>query len=266
MEPAISFYHAALKVKWSGVLIDNLNSSIEAWRKTKPCAVWPEFDSETNLTNIMSGIKGGLDASIPLLAGDIVANLRSALDCAWMGLVRAEGFEAKHTLPIANNRKGLISTVRNSPIQTALGQAERLLVDDLRSHQDFGDGGNRALCALNNLNNWQKHNLLIAAPVSTVSHRMIIDTTMGKGNEVWGNITRGFGIACMISIAGKPTKIRHQGEPTCEVLIQGEHLIDAQPIIPTMVNFREVVTQALQAFVARFPEGDSVEFRNTLPA
>lgn len=264
MEPERSFHHAALKVEWASILLNNLRRDVNRWIETKPYSVWVDFDPEANVSRIKSGITKPIPATINLLAGDICGNLRSALDCAWMGLVRAEGTEAKHTLPIASNRKGVESMVGNSPVKAAAGDAVILLRDELGAHQDWENGGSRALSALNELNNWQKHNLLLTTPVAVFGGPIIISTTLCKNISIGQNITVSLGEQGLAKLSGEPVEVRHEGETTGDIMIKGVKFLSPEPIVPTLLNFVEFTREAVIAFVRHFPAGDSPETQASL--
>lgn len=265
MEPERSFHHAALKIEWASILLNNLNRDVNRWVDSKPWSVWVEFDSQANQTRVLSGIRTGVPANINLLAGDICANLRSALDCAWMGLVRAEDTTAKHSLPIASNRKGVESMVAKSPVKAAAGNAVILLRDDLGAHQDWNNGGSRALSALNELSNWQKHNLLVTTPTATLGGKLWVSTDHGN-IHLGSNLAVAQGVTSLIRFPGQALEVRHEGETTGEILIKGEKFLDEQPIVPTLIQLLEFTREALAAFVRRFPEGDSPEVQHSLNA
>lgn len=263
MEPERSFHHAALKVEWASILLNNLNRDVNRWIESKPYGLWVDFDPEANQSRILSGIQRSIPAAINLLAGDICGNLRSALDCAWMGLVRAEGTDEKHSLPIASNRKGVESMVGKSPVKAAASDAVILLRDELGAHRDWENGGSRALSALNELNNWQKHNLLIITPVATLGGHIKVTTDYGH-ISLGDNLTISDGQTSLARFPGKATEVRHEGETTGDILIRGPKFLNPEPIVPTLLNFVEFTREAIKAFVRQFPAGDSPEVRTSL--
>ena len=167
-EPYLSFDNAALKIEWAAAHLQQLNAICEDFIKRKPFEVSIRKDMAGNQQILQVGTTNRIPANINLLAGDIVSNLRAALDFAWMGLVRSltpPGVTAaKHTLPIGNDRKDLEARIAKSLLgKTLFEQSKDLLLNRIKSHHDFPSGGNKAICALNELSNWNKHNLLIVA-------------------------------------------------------------------------------------------------------
>src|SRR4051812_49968728 len=121
-EPALSFNQSALKVVWSNILIDNLNRQCVSFIEAKPYRIGVKPDPSGGDYHFEVGLTEQIPPAIALLAGDICGNLRASLDYAWMGVIRRENPDQsdKRTLPIADNRKGLISALPKAPIKIAV--------------------------------------------------------------------------------------------------------------------------------------------------
>src|SRR4051812_4606080 len=150
-EPSLSFNQVGLKIQWSQKLIQNLDRICTDFIHSKPYYVSVERDTQEGCYRFNIGLTEGIPVIIPLLMGDICGNLRAALDYAWMGLVRRETSRdaKKKTMPFANDRQGLIGVVTKSPVKIAAEEAKELLVDRIKSHYDYNNGGNGPLAALN---------------------------------------------------------------------------------------------------------------------
>jgi hypothetical protein len=258
-EPANSFIHAALKLEWADVLLDNLHRIVETI-KSEPHEASLEMKADRSGYVVKMGPRTAIPFQLPCLLGDFCHNCRSALDFAWMGLVRAAGNTSRATMPISSNRQGLVTTIGKAAIGQATAQAEVLLGDVIRSHQDFEAGGNRALAELNELSNWQKHNLLIPTIQVTAVHDVEITTDGCSASfgtmEVHSNEIR----SDLFSIAGPNGQFKHNGKPTVDVFLQGPKLVELQPLLPALVNFRELATQGLKAFCEAFPAAANPQF------
>jgi hypothetical protein len=250
LEPAISFRHAALKVKWANERIKNLEALCNDFLATKPYVAGIEDNAGGDF---QIGMTRPVPPAIPLLMGDIVANIRSSLDYAWMGLVRAaSGPKAKkRTLPIGDNRKGVIAMIADHPIGAAIEEAKRLLGDTIKSHRDFSDGGNRALAALNELANWNKHNMLIAQVGAVTAHATQVGSNLIMECRFIGNQPSNFGTA------PEGTETRHYVEPTAEIVFGKHEFVESEAVIPTLISMSQVVGKALKAFCQAFPSEDN---------
>jgi hypothetical protein len=245
----------ALKIEWSHVLIENLNHECASFIKGKPYHVSFERDVEKRCCRFNVGFTRKIPPQIPMLMSDICGNLLASLDYAWMGVIRKENptQAEKRTLPIADNRKGLKSTIRNTPIQTAIKEAEILLVDRIKSHRDFTDGGNKAIAAFNGLSNWNKHNLLMVAGGVTAIPGLIANSSTMRDYRI-SDIKIYGGVCSPISIDGSDCEITYDGDPTVDIVFGKHELVWNEPVVPTLRNLAQTSLEALHAFCETFPD------------
>jgi hypothetical protein len=156
-EPDWSFLQAGAKVQWANQHIAYLNSIVEGFVKGHPQPVFFEQDAQGSI-HIKANVAQPMPASIPLMAGDIVHQLRCALDYCWMGLNRSLGDGSeKRTTPFAKDERGLIRTIKNTAVYKSIEGVEDFVVNKLATYE----GGNRTLYLVTQLDNWDKHNLLV---------------------------------------------------------------------------------------------------------
>lgn len=256
-EPSISFQHAALKINWANELLRHLVEASNSFIKEKPYTVALKPDPEDGGYVFELGLTRDIPPAIPLLVGDITGNLRASLDYAWMGLVRAAGITTdKKTLPIGSDRKGLIKTIESAPISGAVEEAKRLLGDRIKTHRDFANGGNMAIAALNDLSNWNKHNLII----TTAGVTEIRNVTFGIGNKI-GVLQIHGGKANAIGFGpGMADNFAYEGEPRVEIIFGGHKLVQNNPVIPTLLQLGQAAAQTIKAFCESFPSNDNPTF------
>lgn len=248
-EPFKSFNHAAMKIEWARRSIQQFQLAVTGW--VEHC------DSPVQLAENLGGVGYSLVVGVemppwvPLWAGDICNNLRSSLDFAWMGLVRAAnpGSNDKKTLPIADNRKGLLATINKAPIGGALETATILLAENIRPHKDFADGGNVNIAELNDLSNWNKHNLLLAGYAVTELKNVKI------GNIQIGTLRNG-GRGVIINFAGhiKSAELIYEGKPMIDIIFAQGNAIKGRSILTTLADFHDSCLEALNAFRGAFPD------------
>lgn len=253
-EPHISFYQARLKVEWAKKQIADFNEVSKQWIDAKPYDITFKMHPQSGDYEFNVGLRDALPAWIPLIMGDICGNLRASLDYVWMGLVRAANrgeVPSKATLPFANNRKGLISTISKAPIGSAAKEAERLLTTVVNTHEDFLDGGSKGLVALNKSANWNKHNLLIASlGVTSLRNVKVGGITIGQLRVKGGK-------ANVVTFANQieAPKLDYDDNATVEIVFGQHNIIENEPVIPTLVQFAQLCTEAVHAFDRAFPEG-----------
>ena len=250
-EPYLSFDNAALKIEWAAAHLQQLNAICEDFVNRKPYEVSIGKDAAGNQQILQVGMTQRFPANINLLAGDIVSNLRAALDFAWMGLIRSltpPGAKAhKMTLPIGNDRKSLEATIAKSLVgKTFFEQTKDLLLSRIKSHHDFPSGGNKAICALNELSNWNKHNLLIVA-LGETSFIGNIGGTSFEGNAFVG------GIQNIMAWKGVDRDLVESIKPSFQIVFGDHKFVKNQPLIPTLAELCVSSMDALQAFREVFP-------------
>jgi hypothetical protein len=249
VEPYVSFHHARLKIEWAKHNIEHLDRLCKAFVQSNPHFVTNEPDLERGGYRFQAGMSAPMDCRIGLLAGDICGNLRASLDYAWMGLVRAHspGQGEKRTLPIADNRKGLIKIIEQAPIGSALEQSKILLGNTIQTHRDFADGGNRPISILNELSNWNKHNML------AITTGLLHMPTM---TDNFGNVFIGMKVSGYIDPSSTAIKsqgqFKYQGKPALEIVFGKHDGIENDAVVPTLINLSEATTQAVEAFCEIF--------------
>ena len=82
---------ATLKVDWAETHIEELDSSLNAFLETSPYKVLPKRDPKSKEIRYYLAEKRDVPSEIRLLTGDILQNLRTALDYAVCALVENNG-------------------------------------------------------------------------------------------------------------------------------------------------------------------------------
>ncbi|MGA8735806.1 MAG: hypothetical protein WB558_17950 [Terriglobales bacterium] len=147
------------KVKWASEHIRNLQAVCDRFDESHPYRIEREHDTQAGqLVYYLRSIKP-VPQEVPLIAGDILSNLRSALDhCIWHLVQR------NATLP---NRRDVYFPIRDSATDYQLpgfrrkiqhlGQDVIDVLDQIKPYK----GGNDELWRLKELNNLDKHKLLV---------------------------------------------------------------------------------------------------------
>ncbi|MER8811482.1 hypothetical protein [Mesorhizobium sp. M0965] len=254
VDPQMSFEKALIKIEWANKHIGQLNSVCTALVKSK-----------VNQTTIKTQAHGGgyefhltpdlaFGNEVSLVTGDIVSNLRAALDYCWMGLLRSiEPDPAKQTLPIGTTRKDLDARVEKTSVGKAFPEVKGLIGDTIKFHRDFAAGGNRGLCALNDLCNWNKHNLLLFA-VRRIGTGVL--TMPGNNMVIDGKFDTGGPIVLVTGHGSKPD-IKHEGNFSLDIVFRKMNretdLVNNEPVVPTIRNLAQAARKAVEAFIEAFP-------------
>lgn len=241
-EPDASFQSARLKVEWANKQINALNAGVK------------QFIEMHNNAPITKGGKGFLNlkpvpADFSLLAGDAIFNLRSALDCCWMGLRRAMGREGKKTLPRAETRKELINTMKNASVEDTFKGSDAFIIDRISACKD----GNEVLWFGGQVDNWNKHNMIILTTQGTDVRDAVVKNDTGftmvmRDNYVEGHIEGG-----SIKFDG-PVSLSpdHKANIATDIFIVSRDPVDKRALIPFVTSLLKETHEAVELFVATF--------------
>ncbi len=236
------FTSAHLKIKWADKHIADLQAVFSRFLQTDFYRLGVDRDPDgRNVLRFESTV--AVPWETPLLIGDAVHNLRSALDHVAHAIVADAGLTPSRrvSFPFAQDRQELISTLRNGEIEAAAGQTLiDLIVDTVRPYK----GGNDALYAIHALDIVDKHKLLI--PVISV---IGLHGVSGRGGGVtMQNCSFGVsegGVLNAISIPG-PFEITDHGQPMFEVRFDQGQALEGQPVLPTLHQLSQLVAGVVE--------------------
>jgi hypothetical protein len=131
------------KIKWAYKHIAELETAILAFKGTDPYAVMPKRDSETGRIKYCVAEAPDVPVEISLLSGEIIQNLRSALEYLIVQLLDVEGKKpnSRTGFPIYNT----VKSFEADPFRKI-----ELIPKAVRDRQDQGHQGvqGRERCAL----------------------------------------------------------------------------------------------------------------------
>ena len=155
------FPSAQSKIQRANKHIRDLNSMLSEFGDSEFYELTVEFDPIRKTNHLRFDIDAsGFTTDAALITGDVLHNLRSALDILYYEVV-AEGTGTRWTrFPICDKRGDLIRRLDAalSSHQVSIGMHD-FIIDTIKPYQD----GNYALWALHDLNILDKHKLLIPA-------------------------------------------------------------------------------------------------------
>jgi hypothetical protein len=153
----IPFSKIKTKVRRAVHHLNEVEMLLAAYKNTEPYAVTTEIDHEKNRVLYYVCQADEVPPTIALAAGDVLQNLRSALDHLAWELVVAAGNEpdANTAFPISANEM----KYENNKLQKMNGMSQDAMdaIDALKPYK----GGNDTLWRIHALNNIDKHRLLL---------------------------------------------------------------------------------------------------------
>lgn len=170
----MSVYSEALaKREWADQHIGKLKTALAKLRESDPCTIAAKKNPETgDLTYYVEHIPI-IPAEIPLIIGDILHNLRCALDYIACGLVGDNCVTSKTKFPIRlDPHDWEVSGLR------MVDGASKEAIETLRRLRPY-EGGDSRFCILHALNNIDKHRLLL-----TVCAKNVMQTGFQSGEII----------------------------------------------------------------------------------
>jgi hypothetical protein len=140
--------------------VQELEAALLAFKKNNPYKVGTKVDEQTQCLVYYITQAEEIPAAISLIAGDVLQNLRTALDhLAWQ-LVPAGGRNSQTAFPISDD----VIKYSSDKVRKISGMPEAA-VDAIDATKPF-KGGNDAIWRLHRLNNIDKHRLLVTVGAS----------------------------------------------------------------------------------------------------
>jgi hypothetical protein len=249
VEPDNSFKQAWCKVVWAEQHIINLNKLRDFAVEKHPRSCFIEQDEKGS--SYLKFDTKPLPPAFSLMTGDAVHNLRTALDYCWMGLRRSISPDpGKHTLPRGVKREEVEGTLRKAAIEQSIEGIDAFVLDRIKPYRD----GNYLLWLLGQLDNRNKHNLLITTLAASHVRKMSLSSKSGRISDI--QITDGqFGGPLRLIGTDDPTDpLQIDGEPdvAVEVVLLHGKMESEGPLIPFMVASLKETAQAVKLFYATF--------------
>ena len=181
MSDPIPFEGPNLKANWGAVRTEELKAIIREFVSSEPYRTIQEGNRHK------IAYKGTFPSEIPLVLGDAVHNLRTALDLLACDLVRLNGQSAKGVhFPFAESEDGLDEQIKKKKFDRASPEAVRLL-KKIRPYR----GGNVLLRALHELDVMDKHRLIIPAYHNNYVNNLEIEGRSGRISVTGARISNG---------------------------------------------------------------------------
>ncbi|MGA2325430.1 MAG: hypothetical protein ABSH05_04015 [Bryobacteraceae bacterium] len=180
--PSDVFRDSKLKIERANQHILELNTALNEFIGTDFYSLGVAKDPQTGNHVLKFGITKSLPERLPLIIGDALHNLRSALDFIASELVRRANGSMKYIkFPIRDTRKEVEAALLRGEIRVAHPDVITCILDEIKPYK----GGNDALCALHDLDIADKHLLLI--PVVSVA--ALTHVHARAGNSVFEDCT-----------------------------------------------------------------------------
>jgi len=237
------FNGSKLKIKRSNRHIDELQGILSAFLKTDFCRLHTEKDLKDGTYVLKFETTKEMPTDVPLIIGDAIHNLHSALDlmaCEIVTLAK-ETPDRKTYFPFSKTRDELIRTIDGGKIKAAGSVIIDLIVDTIKPYK----GGDDALYNLHDLDILDKHRLLI--PVTSIAALIGASTIDEWGNSIQNlNLTVGQGGKIQIMASGSNIKIIKQGRPDFTIIFDKGQIFEGKAVIETLHMLSQLVFGVVQ--------------------
>ena len=249
------FFSARLKIELANTHIGYLNTLLRRLPDDEVYRVGVEYDSEAGKYRLKVEGAQGVLADFPLLTGDIVHHLRSALDHAATAIVGMGS--ASIYFPFHERKEKFITCSKVRAINQACPGLGDYIVAELEPY----NGGRTGLWPLTKLDAIDKHKLIVTViGITDVGFEQITD----ENNNVWRN--------CMASVRGgnvifpftstAKMKIEGKVKPSFDIFFGQGTFFENQSIIPTLTNMSQAVSEAIDAIAQFVRDAGGIVGRN----
>lgn len=254
---------AKLKIEWAKKHIGHLNAAIKALGETKPYRIAHKYEPETRKLVMYLAEMKPVPPHVPLIIGDAVNNLRSALEHLAYAIVSKHGTVTEKTgFPIYNAVPAANPNDYKALLERKVDRIPPGIVAAIDAFQPY-KGGNETFLALAELNNSDKHKLITTVgtilkgiDVAPVVRRMMSEK-FGKDvklrtlriNAPAGGPTLKVGDA--LYIGGPDEKPYEDMEVTFAIAFVEPKIVESQSVLKTlgeMTNLVEKVVTTLEGY------------------
>jgi hypothetical protein len=266
------YFPAQIKLGRARHHLGNLTKGINEFLARRPFRLVMRVDPKLREAALHTKAIEQIPSDFPLIIGDTIHNLRSALDITMYALAspRAKVPE-KIAFPFAKSETGLDGSIGRAQAS----YAGTKVVEAIRQIRPF-PGGNDTLCAIHDLNILDKHRLLVLARrIPELSFEQVsafLDVTMVNGTLIFsgpedealfkGPITIGATrVERRLAAKLQPYEKEIEGvNPVFHIAFGEEQPCGRQYVIETLSNAVELVDQAVRDLIVAY-----VDSGNTFP-
>lgn len=234
-----SFPSSRLKIRRAQRHIEDLDNVISGYAARQPARCVAE-QSQPGRHDWTIRVSEDAPEEIPAILGDVIHNLRTALDLMATDIVRlAEGNANNVYFPFAENKDELAGQVKKKNFHRAPAEALALL-NKIAPYK----GGNYALRAIHDLDIMDKHKMLVPVYAAAVLPPIQIGTNLF--NQISTNMEEGL---VALSVPAAPNVALGYSFPvTPSAQFHWDGPFATQEIVPVLHHLVKLVSGVIDAF------------------
>lgn len=242
---------ARLKIARARRHIQELEAAIQSFVDTDFCRLISEKDEKTGDQTVKLSSIAPLPSEISLITGDAVHNLRSALDHVMVQILGDDGKQI--AFPMAKDRNNPGSHQTHRIIKDRFPDLAQLLTETICIH----DTGDICLWAISELDNVDKHNLLIAiASVHGLENVVLEDAQQNTMIAPYVEVDQG-GTLNLIKSAAGGFEVKSRGRAMASVSFGTGLPLDGKPLVKSLVQLADLTGQTVDQLVVWFGQRES---------
>lgn len=243
-----AFKGPRLKIKRANQHICNINDVLNAFVQTDFYSLAVEHEGNTGDYVLQFKQVRETPCELPLIIGDAIHNLRSALDIAYCELVAHVGGTPTDwtRFMFFKDRQELVDRLGKGVMQCAPDIVD-LLADVVKPYLT----ANNPLCALHDLDIADKHLLLL--PIFSVARLQVTNLRLtGLATVTIGKADLILGKGGILKVVGMPVRFEMQFDdnmkPSFKIAFGKGQALEGQPVIPTLHQLSQLVSGVIDTF------------------
>jgi hypothetical protein len=237
------FESAKLKIERANQHIAELDATLLRFFQTKPYRVLSDFDEKFGVYGLRVEMGGSIPPQVGVIIGDVVHNLRSALEHVASDVMAAAlGNEARSRsyFPMHEERENLVDTINKGEIHAHFPEVADAILNLVKPFKR----GNNLLWLVGKLWNIDKHRLPITSygitSVEGIYARDERDNTIGRacGRVDQGQTVRLWG-------TDTPITVTQEGQASFYVQFDEPGLLEGDPVVPTLAQMSKLTSEAV---------------------
>jgi hypothetical protein len=239
------FRGSQLKIKRANQHIRELNEILNAFQKTHFYRLSMEDNADLRKNIVTFSVTEEIPSDVPLVIGDAVHNLCTALDHAVYEMLILSGGSAGvwTKFPFEKTRQELEATLQGGTIQRLGLDLITLIMEVIQPYK----GGNDPLYGLHDLDIVDKHRLILPVlSFTTLSHVVVAsreNTQAVSGDSL--KVKPGERLSILFSGSDR-FDLKDYGQPTLHVLFDNIEVFKGQPVVPTLHQLSQLVSGIIQ--------------------
>lgn len=238
------FFDAYSKAHWAANCAQNLNSQLTWYIKNGVRITVKEADSGKDVREVF--MEADPLMPIGLAVGDIIRNLRGALDAAVSAVYRRHDLSENQAYwPFGDSRTNLEASMRGNLIKVGLEKLSGFFLDEIQCTK----AGNFPLWSLNQIDRTNKHRTITIVVTLAVISNPSFYAFDGRYVSIGNRTVLKPGQNCKFFIpANAVFESSADAKPTISVTFGPSEVFSGSDVIPTIKDLTHLVIEALKKF------------------